>query len=54
MISSYRIEAGKLAPSEKDQANIFVYIQPTEAEKEDLLGMFALDPLDMEAIYDPD
>jgi len=54
MISPYRIEAGQLAPNDIDTAQVIVYCQPTEAEKEDLKRRFVLDPLDLDAILDPD
>lgn len=54
MISAYKIESAKLAQCEKDEASVLVYYQPTEPEKEDLQLLFDLDPLDLEAIYDPD
>lgn len=54
MISAYQIESSQLMQCEKDSAAILVYYQPTDAEKEDLLRVSALDPMDLEAIYDPD
>ncbi len=54
MISAYRIQSGQLAPSEMSEAIILVYSQPTNTEKDQLLREFSLDPLDLEAINDPD
>ncbi len=54
MISAYRISAEQLVQSEKNEATILVYGQPTDTEKDQLLREFSLDPLDLEAINDPD
>lgn len=54
MISSYQIQNGQLSQSNSNEAAIFVYSQPNNNEKEELLREFPLDPLDLEAIYDPD
>ncbi len=54
MISAYQIESSQLLQCEKDAAGILVYYQPTDSEKEDLLRVSGLDPMDLEAIYDPD
>jgi magnesium transporter len=54
MILSYRIAAEQLMESGTDAADVLVYRQPTDAEKEDLKRLFALDPFDLEAVYDPD
>lgn len=55
MISAYRIQAGRLVQSENSDADIFVYSGPlTDTEKGQLLHEFPLDPIDIEAINDPD
>lgn len=54
MIASYLIEARQLVQCEKESATVLVFSQPTDAEKEDLLNQFALDPPDVESIFDPD
>jgi magnesium transporter len=55
VISAYCIQAGHLVPSEKNGAGIFVYSGPlTETEKGQLLQEFSLDPIDIDAINDPD
>ena len=54
MIMTYRIESARLIQSNEAEANIFVYCQPTDAEKEALQNKFDLDPFDVEAIYDSD
>jgi hypothetical protein len=54
MIAAYRIQAEQLAQSEMSEANVLVYCQPSNAEKDQLLREFSLDPLDLEAINDPD
>jgi magnesium transporter len=55
MISAYRIQTGQLILSEENEAAIFVYSGPlTDTEKSQLLHEFPLDPIDIEAINDPD
>ncbi len=55
MISAYRIQTGHLISCEKDEAAIFVYSGTlTNTEKGQLLHEFSLDPIDIEAINDPD
>lgn len=54
MILAYRISERQLVQSEMSEATILVYSQPTNAEKDQLLREFSLDPLDLEAINDPD
>lgn len=54
MISFYRIDSGRLTDGDKEHADILIYSQPDEGEKAGLLQSFDLDPLDLEAIYDPD
>jgi magnesium transporter len=55
MISAYRIQTGLLVPCEKDEAAIFVYSGLlTDTEKGQLLQELSLDPIDLEAINDPD
>lgn len=54
MIAALRIQEGQLVQSEMSEATILVYSQPTNAEKDQLLREFSLDPLDLEAINDPD
>jgi magnesium transporter len=54
MIASYLIKARQLVQCEKESATVLVFSQPTDAEKEDLLNQFALDPPDVESIFDPD
>ena len=54
MITTYRIESPQLVLSDRDAADVVVYCQPTDAEKEDLRRGFMLDPFDLEAVYDPD
>ena len=54
MILSYRIESEQLIQTQADDAHVIVYLQPTDAEKDDLKRKFALDPFDVEAIFDPD
>lgn len=55
MMSMYCIQAGQAIPGEKSEASIFVYNGPlTDAEKYQLLQEFPLDPLDLEAINDPE
>ncbi len=54
MIAAYRIQEGQLVQSEMSEATILVYGQPTNTEKDQLLREFSLDPLDLEAINDPD
>ena len=54
MIAAYQISSGHLSPSDMDAAQVLVYCQPTDAEKDDLQRQFALEPFDLEAVYDPD
>ena len=54
MILAYRIQDGQLVLSEISEATILVYSQPIGIEKDQLLSEFSLDPLDLEAINDPD
>jgi magnesium transporter len=54
MISTYRIWDGQLVKSDLSDATILVYSQPDDNEKEQILREFSLDPLDLEAINDPD
>jgi magnesium transporter len=54
MITYYQIASRQLVQCEKDSATVLVYFQPTDAEKEDLLHQFALDPPDVDSIFDPD
>jgi magnesium transporter len=54
MITSYLIESRQLVQCEKDSATVLVYFQPTDTEKEDLLNQFALDPPDVDSIFDTD
>jgi magnesium transporter len=54
MIEAFRIQEGYLVQSEIREANILVYSQPNTNEKSQLISEFSLDPLDLEAINDPD
>ncbi len=55
MIKTYRIQSGGLlAECDKSEAEIVFYSQPSNAEKQDLMREYDMDPLDMESIYDPD
>jgi len=54
MLSCFCIESFQLVPCDKERATVMVYSLPTDAEKEELLGRFDLDPLDLEAVCDPD
>lgn len=54
MIASYRIESRQLVECNKDAASVFVYFQPSDIEKEDLLQLFDLDRTDLDAVFDPD
>jgi magnesium transporter len=54
MITYYLIGSRQLVQCEKDSATVLVYSKPTDTEKEDLLNQFALDPPDVESIFDPD
>jgi len=54
MITPYLIESRQLVQCERNLATVLVYFQPTDAEKDDLLSQFALDPPDVESIFDPD
>ncbi len=54
MITSYRILSQQLVQSEIDTASVFVYFQPTDVEKDDLLRQFDLDRTDLDAVFDPD
>ena len=54
MISSFQIEDGQLVQCDINRASILVYSRPDNNEKEQLLREFPLDPLDLEAINDPD
>ncbi|MCC7300095.1 MAG: magnesium transporter CorA family protein [Verrucomicrobia bacterium] len=54
MILSYRIESKRLVQSNGDDADVLVYRQPTDAEKESLQKKYDLDPFDVEAVYDAD
>jgi magnesium transporter len=54
MILSYRIESARLVQSSENEADVLVYCQPTDAEKESLQKKFDLDPFDVEAVYDSD
>jgi magnesium transporter len=54
MITPYLIESRQLVPCDQGSATVLVYFQPTDAEKEDLLHQFALDPPDVDSIFDPD
>ena len=55
MKTAYSIQAERLTATESvEAASIFVYVQPDEQEKAELLTMFWLDPVDLESVYDPD
>lgn len=54
MILPYQIENERLVQCSEDAADVLVFCQPTDAEKEALRDRFSLDPFDVEAIYDPD
>lgn len=54
MILSYCIESEQLVQTQADDAHVIVYLQPTDIEKDDLKRKFALDPFDVEAIFDSD
>lgn len=54
MIMTYRIASARLMQCSENEADIFVYCQPTDTEKEALQNKFDLDPFDVEAIYDSD
>ena len=54
MILSYRIESARLVQSSETEADVLVYCQPTDAEKESLQSKFDLDPFDVAAVYDAD
>lgn len=54
MIMSYRIESARLVQCNESEADVIVYCQPTDAEKESLKNKFDLDPVDIEAVYDSD
>jgi len=51
---TYRIASARLMQCAENEADIFVYCQPTDPEKEALQTKFDLDPFDVEAIYDSD
>ena len=55
MITAYCIQTGLLVPSEQNEATIFVYSGAlTDDERGQLLQEFPFDPVDLEAINDPD
>jgi magnesium transporter len=54
MIHAYRIESAQLMEISPELADILIISKPTDTEKEVLGKEFALDPLDVEAIFDPD
>lgn len=54
MLTTYRIESGQLIPADTLSAQIYVYVHPDDAEKQDLLSAFGLDPSDLDAVYDTD
>lgn len=54
MKSAYRIESAGLAACDEAEARVFLYSSPTEAEKEEILRMTALEQGDLEGIFDPD
>ncbi len=54
MITSYCILSQQLVQCEIDKASVFVYFQPTDVEKDDLLRQFDLDKTDLDAVFDPD
>jgi magnesium transporter len=54
MISSYSIVSQQLVGCEINAATVFVYFQPTDAEKDDLSRQFNLDRTDLDAVFDPD
>jgi len=54
MITTYRIESQQLVQCGTDYAAVFMYFQPTDAEKDDLSRQFNLDRTDLDAVFDPD
>lgn len=54
MITTYRIESQQLVQCGTDSAAVFMYFQPTDAEKDDLSRQFNLDRTDLDAVFDPD
>lgn len=54
MISNYKIEADQLVPAGKDDAHILFYFAPTPEERKQLIDEFRIDPVNMDAINDPD
>lgn len=54
MVEGYDIKNKAIAPSESKDAKVLIFTDPTPAEKERLLGEFALDPHDVNCALDPD
>lgn len=52
---AYSIQSERLVLADSGEAtSIFVYTQPDEQEKTELLNLFFLDPVDLESVNDPD
>lgn len=51
---AYKFGPAQLIPAAEEEASILVYHQPSDAEKEELLQRFDIDPFDLEAVFDPD
>jgi magnesium transporter len=54
MKSTYSIQTDQLTPAGEDNGTVFIYSQPSEEERNQLLQQFHLDRLELEAINDPD
>ena len=54
MKSAYRIEAAGLVACDDAEARVFLYSEPAEAEKEEILRITALEHGELEGVFDPD
>jgi len=54
MLSLYQIESGKLEACSAEDATVFLYSQPSDAEREEIQERSGLDKVDLESIHDPD
>jgi len=54
MKSTFRIELAGLAACDAAAASVFLYSEPSDTEKEEILRLTALEHGDLESIHDPD
>ncbi len=54
MKMTYQIKAEGLAPCSPEAATVFLYCEPTEEEKREILTATDLDAVDLDGVFDPD